>query len=300
MHHPPHHDRVADRADGAHDILDLLGHLDPGVLLALLPGPNDDDEIAVRELPHDPRCGGAGLFGLMAPPGSPLVATSFRGRAAPMDPLSTRPTRPAESADSPGSADSPDREHQRVDVVVTRAGQVLSRIHLGDGSTIDPEGPAGGVVIDALHRVLGLPCPGDPPPLTDLLATLWLQELLALASVHPALTWGDAVSLHPDPGTVGRVLPSAEALASATLDFLGDVTWERLRLAAAGGRTMVPELSPHEAAWMDDTLFARWLVESFPPPEVALAVLRDGGAHEAADGVRSVLDRIGVGPPHRM
>jgi hypothetical protein len=40
---------------------------------------------------------------------------------------------------------------------------------------------------------------------------------------------------------------------------------------------------------MDPILFARWTVESFPPPTTVLTVLRDRGAADAAAGVEAVL-----------
>jgi hypothetical protein len=294
MDHPPGPDRgrapsrlgVAD--DAAARTLDLLGTLEPGLLVALRPTPGDADVVAVHALAPDARCGGAGLFGLAAPAGSVAAGCSFRGHAVTSPP--------------PGGLPGPagdDGAIERVDVVVARDGRVLSRSHRRRPGAREPVaadaiGPAGGVVVDALHRVLGLPSPGLPPPVEVLVGTLWLQDLVTAAARNGHLSWADAVDLHPRPPLVGQVLPSPEALAQAARTLVGDVSWERLRRFAAQRPAGVVDLSPDEVAWMDATCFARWVLESFPSPDQGRAALEWHGAGPAADGVRSVLARLDV------
>ena len=54
-------------------------------------------------------------------------------------------------------------------------------------------------------------------------------------------------------------------------------------------------LDPDEAAWMDATMFARWMVESFPSRQQVLGRLERHGPTAASRGVREVLDRIPPG-----
>jgi hypothetical protein len=49
-----------------------------------------------------------------------------------------------------------------------------------------------------------------------------------------------------------------------------------------------PELEPEEAAWMDDTTFGRWMLESFADPRTALARLR----RDAAAGVAALVEEV--------
>ena len=46
---------------------------------------------------------------------------------------------------------------------------------------------------------------------------------------------------------------------------------------------------------MDATMFARWMVESFPSRQQVLDRLERHGPTAASRGVREVLDRIGPG-----
>jgi hypothetical protein len=287
--HPPAEGRSRARTsttDLAVAALGLLGHLDPGVLLALTPVPGGEVDVSVRAVAADHRCGGAGLFGITAPHGAAVAGCSFHARTD--DDVDDHP-----HDDRDDEGHGPDR---RLDVLVAHDGRVLSQVHDPDGTVTALAGPAAGVVVDALHRVLGLPSPGAPPPLETLVGALWIGDLLARVGPDPGdgPTWADAVRLHPCSVGPSVVLPSPEALAASTRTLVAEVSWERLRRAAASGRGAVPDLSPDEADWMDDTFFARWVLESFPPPGVSVALLEAVGAAGAAAGVRSVLERLGV------
>lgn len=261
--------RPAAEVDAAADaVMDLLGNLDPYLLVVVLSGGTDPADLAVRPIPADPRCGGAGLFGLTAPAGSLLVGASFPARH--------------------------DDTHALVDILVTRTGTVRSRLREQDAAPEDLPTPAGGVIVDALHRLLGLPAPGEPPPLGSLYMGLWLHQLLPLALDGRRLTWAAAVDAYPDPPATGPVPPSVETLARAATDVVRTASWDGLRQAAAIGRLHIPELDAEEAKWMDSTLFARWVVESFPPLEDALEVLVAQGAGEVATGVAAVARHLGL------
>jgi hypothetical protein len=178
--------------DAAADaVMDLLGNLDPYLLVVVLSGGTEPADLAVRPIPADPRCGGAGLFGLTAPAGSLLVGASFPARH--------------------------DDTHALVDILVTRTGTVRSRLREQDAAPEDLPTPAGGVIVDALHRLLGLPAPGEPPPLGSLYMGLWLHQLLPLALDGRRLTWAAAVGATLSTTVTGKFLVLVAPLSSVTV-----------------------------------------------------------------------------------
>lgn len=250
--------------------LHLLRRLEPSMVLALADGTDAASAARIRPLPPDPRCGGAGLFTMTAPATTTVVGTSFLGRSTPA---------------GTGS-------HCRVDVVVSRTGTVLSRVHHEDGTIVPTPGPAGGVVVDSLHRMLGLGCPGGTPPLTDLVAAIWLHEVLGLWAGGRPPWWAEVVAVHPDPPASRAVPPSEEALAESIAHLARSASWDGLHRAAVSGRMTAPELTPAEAAWMDTTFFSRWMMESFRPAGRVLETLRQRGADRVADRIAGVLARL--------
>ncbi|MFZ4517018.1 MAG: hypothetical protein ACOYOP_01420 [Microthrixaceae bacterium] len=277
-----------DRRADAPTALGIVRGLDPYVLLALTPF-DEEVEVAVRPLPPDDRCGAAMLLGLEAPPGATTVAASFVGSTA---------ERPAGQGEHTG-------QRHRIDVAVDRWGEVASSLRLlrADGTPGDDEPAAAatpeGLVVDALHRVLDLPSPGDPPALTELVTAMWTMCMTSHLLGAAAPTWAEVAALHPagdesvgdglPDGADTAVPPSPEALAAATRRLTADgTTWERLRRATVIGRFPAPELSPEEAAWMDHTMYGRWYVQSYPSAEFVAGRLRSCGATAAASGVEQV------------
>lgn len=261
-------------------VLEVLSRLEPATVITLAPDGHDQFLLAVRDLPPDPRCAGAGLFGLEPPAPCTLAAVSFVGS----------------SGAEPGEV--------RVDALVTDTGHIRSQVHLPDG--VQPvQGRAGGVVVDALHRLLGLPCPGPTPPLTAMAEGLWFIEILRRDAAGAGLSWADVARAQTerrstagtdtDAGTGTGTPPSPEVVAASIAELADGADWDHLRRAAAIGRMSAPELDPDEAAWMDATMFARWMVESFPSRQQVLDRLERHGPTAASRGVREVLDRIGPG-----
>ena len=108
-----------------------------------------------------------------------------------------------------------------------------------------------------------------------------------------------AALAHLDPGGDGPLRglpPSPETVVTAMQRLADEAAWDDLRRAAAIGRMAAPDLDPDEAAWMDATMFARWMVDSFPSPARALGLLRRSGAHDAADRIEQVLERLDPPP----
>lgn len=272
-------DRAApEQVDAA---LQLLAELEPASVITLLPESSGRLLLGIRDLPPDPRCAGAGLFGLEVPVPCSLVGLSFTGE--------TGHTGDGGPADAAGPV--------RVDAVVTSSGRVHSQIHRSDGEPSPVEGQAGGVVVDALHRVLGLPSPGEAPPLIAMVVGLWFHQVLRLLGDGRRPSWADVAAAHLAPAHgaptgIGRLPPSEEVVAESMQELADEADWESLRSAAAIGRMAAPELAPDEAGWMDTTMFARWMVDSFPTAGTVLSRLADAGAHDVVDRVHNVLDRL--------
>lgn len=273
-----------DHIDG---LLTVLGGLDTGSLVIVQPDRPGHMTLGVRELPADPRCAGAGLFGLDVPTGCSLIAASFIGRCSSDGDAGT------DGGAAGGSAPT------RVDALVTALGDVHARVRHGYEPPQPVVGAPSGVMVDAMHRAIRLPSPGSPPPLTELVGRMWLHRVLGLPS--PAPTWSQAATTHLDPGRSGRPRrggePTTDEVVDSILELADDADWRDLHRAAAIGRMAVPELDPLEADWMDHTMFARWMVESFRSTDVALAMLRSSGADATADRIDEVLSRIAATAP---
>jgi hypothetical protein len=225
------------------------------------------------------------LFGLTAPDSWDGIAVVARGRSllAPTDlVLGVAVTRDGEAAVGfvPRGTSTPRVDQSRVDDL-------------------------SGHVPDALRRALGLPNPAPNRPIAELLTLQWLDRLAEHSSSRPgALRWADVVRLHPAVHTldeivrhepaVARTLGTSDvaALAEDQLVTIGqsfaDVgSWERLRTAyatASAPTDAVPEIEPGElplgltpdaAAWMDDGMFCRWVLDCYPSLDDLRAIVRE-------------------------
>lgn len=254
-------------------VMSVMADLPDGTVVFIGPDSPGRARVGTGALRADPRCTGAAMFGLRAPSDAALVGLCFSGR--------------------PTTDTVADR--RRVDVVVTAAGVIRAMAH-DDGVRTPTAGEPSGVVVDALHRMLALPVPGGPPPLTDLVVGLWMAGIRSLVESSPSPTWAEIASLHPSaPGTGAAAAadpPTPAAVAASTCGLAADATWADLHHAAAIGRMTAPELDAAEAAWMDTTMFARWMVDSFPATRDVLQHLRRCGSDAAARCVEVVLERL--------
>jgi hypothetical protein len=166
--------------------------------------------------------------------------------------------------------------------VVSRRGHTGWSLLLPDGRHFD-EKPEEGMTLDTLRRAVGLatpPPPSGPAP---------LQLLMWVAAIHRAagtpagrcgcggdgrggrrrLSWGEALGLHP--ALIGTS-PADPAGAESVIRAVATATnWESVRtLAAAGlGQDVMP--SPALAGWMDEGMFARWVLATLPDLDETLA-----------------------------
>jgi hypothetical protein len=190
---------------------------------------------------------------------------------------------------STGRAHSPrGTEAVTVTLLVDRAGATASVLQRGRALEVLPGRPDG-VVADACRRALGLPT-APPPGSSVVLWTLtWLERVVAEAHARvpgqAAPSWAAVARLHPansgpsDP--VGLALDAA-ALAEAW-------PWSRLRVEPALADLPGSPPSPAVAHWMDDGMWARWLIRDLPPAADMLDAVRALLTPVLADAIHLVV-----------
>ena len=221
------------------------------------------------------------LVGFRAPAtwaGLGVVCFGWASPVAPTDLDADRHT-----TTGPRPSQHPDRRRVRVTTLVGRDGEERATATLDDGSVVDE--PGTGTVTDALRRCLGLPT--EPPPVgtAELFAAVWLAELAAGGRPR---SWPEAALRHPALQLLaGRFpRPQPEELIGCGRSLHRTMTWERLRQRAADGRMDLDVgIDAPTAAWMDDGMFARWVLGSVPPLPRLLA---DAAAVLSPDVVRRV------------
>ncbi|HVF32871.1 MAG TPA: hypothetical protein VM933_07540 [Acidimicrobiales bacterium] len=183
----------------------------------------------------------------------------------------------------PRPSQHPDRLRVRVTTVVDRAGDERATATLEDGTVVDE--PGSGTVTDALRRSLGLATAPPPVGTAELFGALWLGDL---ATAGRPLSWPEAALRHPAMQVLaGRhPRPQPEELIGSGRSLHRTMTWEKLRQRAADGRVdLAIGMDRDVAAWMDDGMFARWVLGSVPPLPRLLA---DAAAVLPPDVVRRV------------
>jgi hypothetical protein len=253
----------------AHSLLDLLAGFPASVVVGFEPDGRHVD-LHVSPLPYDPRAGAAGLIGLCADESWAAAGVAVTGSAV--------------------TAGAWTAEDARAAVVVTRSGGMSSSISVGSAGPSSPAaGPACGLVVDSLHRMLGLPSPGGPPDAAALGVAMWVDRVLGLALRDGGVDWAAAAALHPALTAPARVAPSVETMVELTVRSASVFDWTRLHQRSSTGTLRTADLDPQEAAWMDTTMFARWVLGSLPDVPAALAVLADQGATVVADRIAAVV-----------
>jgi hypothetical protein len=189
----------------------------------------------------------------------------------------------------------PDRCRVRVVTLLDRDGVEWATATLEDGTVIDE--PGEGTVADALRRCLRLPTAPPPVGTAELFAAIWLADL---AAAGRALSWAEAASLHPALRLLaaGGHRPQPEELIGAGRSFHRAVTWERLRSRVATGRSAAGiELDAATATWMDDGMFARWVLADVPPLPLLLGRVATVLPPQVLRRVRRALRAWNLDPP---
>ncbi len=236
--------------------------------------PDGAFDLALRDLDgHNPT---DALLGFCAPDDWQALGVLTGGWAGPI-------------GEGPPSA-HPDGQRTRLVVLVDRDGQRVGRIRFADGTEVD-EAPEGGLLLDALHRALGLAT--EPPAQHPgvFLSRLWLASVVEAGRERPS-TWAEVVACHPAMVVLaanGQSLGSAHlaVAARAMTDAWG---WSGVHRQATKG-WLHALVEPSVAAWMDEGMLARWLDASLPELDVLTELAVAACTPEAGARLR---DEIGV------
>ncbi len=173
----------------------------------------------------------------------------------------------------------PEGDPVTVTLLVDRTGPAASVVRSG-GQVRPMPGRTDGVVADCCRRALGLPTAPPPASTLELWTLAWLDRLVDAAGRADAATalrsWAQVAELHPAVGpltgtTIGLAGPAA--LARAALALAERWPWARLRDDAGVVEAPGHPPSPPVAAWMDDGMWARWLLSRLPATEDLLAAV---------------------------
>ncbi|MBW3615416.1 MAG: hypothetical protein KY439_08940 [Actinobacteria bacterium] len=180
----------------------------------------------------------------------------------------------------------PERRRVRVVTLVDRNGDARATAAMDDGTVTD-EAPHG-ALDDALRRCLGLATPPPPTTTAELFAVMWLQGLL---SAPRGISWAEAAERHPAFAwlrSLGR-RPRADDLTTAARALAETLDWPALRATVARQREATL-LAPELAGWMDDGMFARWILADYPPLPALLEALEVALAPAFLGRVRRTVD----------
>lgn len=192
-------------------------------------------------------------------------------------------------------SEHPDRLRVRVVTLLDRSGDERATATIEDGTVVDE--PGAGTVSDALRRCLGLATPAPPVGSGELFAAMWLTSV---ASAGRRLSWTEAVMLHPAMQVLrgGGHRPQIEELLSSGRSLARAMPWGELRLrAAAGVRDGGVGVPADLAAWMDDGMFARWVLGGLPPFTPLLRRCSTVLAPEVLRRLRRTLRAWDLDPP---
>ncbi len=274
---------------GAAELLDILGRL-PAQSVAGVDPTDDALQVYLSPIGDDPRGTVAGLFGLTAPPSWQAVAVCA-GAHGPLGELDHD-----DGLDVDGDVE--------IRALLTRTGELCTRVTAPGGDGVEQLGAGDarptGLLVDTMHRILGLPTPGEPPDPTDVALGIWAQSLLVALFEDGDLAWTDAVTMHPGAAVGPRRVPhrratgvvaSIETLVEATFRATDDWDWRRIHRRASSGSAGA-ELSAREAAWMDTTMYGRWVVSHLADPIGVAELLDSQDFGDVAAGLRAVVEGV--------
>ncbi len=247
--------------------------------------------VHIKELYPDDRSAAGDLFGFRAPESWHAVGMKLSGRAISL----AAPDRTAPEERHPDSGDN----EISSSILLVRTGEFASKMnfegteHLGCWPAADhsPEAPQG-VCIDALHRVMGLPSPGEEPPLALLSLSLWLDAIMTVLADEGTITWARAAATELSYPGSGKSDTSVTQVAEAIWAEGAAISWDRLRVGAVHRKRTSSQLLPEEMEWMDSTMYGRWAMSCFPDFDLVVAAMTAAGCEGVANRVSQVIDEV--------
>jgi hypothetical protein len=246
-----------------------FGDLPLDLLIDRIDGGLGDDEAFLVTIRADRR---AVQFGFRPLDEHPVDAVLGFVVPDEIDAFGVAVTGTARSIDPAGDDGDGPTGRVRIVQIHARDGRTASRIRRigADPPEVLETRTAEGDVADCLRRALGLPTAPPPHPPLVWWAVDWLDAVLDHVCRDPRRRWSWAAisRLHPLSGPLPPDSPSA--LVARVREAAEGLDWSALRLAAAtdlppGSGPRHP-VAPEVAAWMDDGMFARWLLGSRPDP----------------------------------
>ena len=199
-----------------------------------------------------------------------------------------------------GNATDDTRDHLRMACLVTRHGEVAWKTQLPEGvfaPAVPETVPSEGRMLDCLRRCFGLPTPPPPVSPTRLQAIAWLVAVFDRTfTAHGRLTWFEVSRLHPVAQILSAELDGPQAeLVPGLMRVAGSAwTWEDFRQQAERDGGLAHLVDPHLVGWMDQGMFARWLLSELPAPDELLAAVRPHLVPSAARRLAHAVHESGL------
>lgn len=255
--------------DGLGDPVAQLGH---PIWMQVLDQAGDDLTVAMSPDDFDP-------LGWVAPPECQAIGMVATGRVRCLD----------ESAEPPAGVASARSGGARMACVVGRDGRTGWHMALPDGSVL-AEVPEDGRMLDILRRCLELPTAPPPAGTGRLSCSSWLGAIRRAARPGQLLSWTQVLDLHPV--FVEADGPLSAAVREAVIGAVSNAfDWDLVRQAAIASPDGLGLVDPGLARWMDEGMFARWVLDKLRPVDDMIAsvrpFLRPGAARRLAHAVRA-------------
>ena len=236
-----------------------------------------------------------GLLGRVAHPDTRAVAVVATGRLRSMDPAVELPSGllPAQAG------------RLRMACVVDRRARIGWRTNLSDPGPLDPA-PAEGRMLDVLRRALELPTPPPPVPYLYVEVVTWLGRIARIPATSAPLRWADVAALRPDladrfpPRAAGsrgpgRIAERSVQDGAARTPAATRPGWEAARRLSALCGPLPGLPAPDLVAWMDEGMFARWLLAELPSAEELLACVRPLVSPDVARRLSHIISGLAGG-----
>lgn len=245
----------------------------------MVPLPQDGrDMLGIALSDHDP-----GLLGWTAPESCRALVMVATGRVHVEDGPSDRPPglQPGVTAGA------------RLACIVARDGSVGWSLQI-PGAEVPADPPEEGRLLDTMKRCFGLPTPPPSEGCGALRAAIWIGSIIDVSAISPdRLSWSQVSELMPrvQPGRPGPALSTVDEMLAFMEQEPPTWTWEDLRVSAVRSGWSDPVVSASIAAWMDEGMFSRWILDAMPSTDDLLASVRPAlspvAARRLAHAVRS-------------